>query len=132
MIRKVATSLLAGLAIVVAVPGVASAATPEDVDGFWTSVDAVDGSNQILVITELPGGGFGSVLFDDDATVACGGGPALATGSGTLSGDTLTVTYQIRCFNGTDAPAASIDYEFDSGAGTLNESSGTVWTNVFG
>lgn len=132
MIRKVATSLLAGAAIVVLAPTVASAATPEDVDGFWTSVDAADGSNQIHIISELPGGGFGSVLFDDNATVACGSGPAIATGSGTLSGDTLTITHEIRCLNGADAPTASIDYVFDDATGTLNESSGTVWTNVFG
>lgn len=132
MIRKGAAALLVGSAMILAAPAVAAAATPGDVDGFWTSVDAADGSNQIHIITELPGGGFGSVLFDDDATVACGGGPAIATGSGSLSGDTLTVTHRIRCLNGADAPDASIDYVYDPDTGTLNESSGTVWTNVFG
>lgn len=129
MIRRTVVGLVATLALVFGAASGAGAATVSDVDGLWAGVD-IDGSNQLMLIAGSEAS-LRLLLFDDDATV-CGGGPVLAFGSGSLTGDVVSATYRLWCFNGTTVGPASITYTFDAASGTLLDGVGATWFHVFG
>lgn len=115
------------LGVAMAVPAVANAATPADVNGTWTSVD-IDGSNQIMDVRVNPANRARIVLHDDDGLI-CGGGSALiARGNGSLSGDVITVDYKIKCDNGLKATVTGITYAYGAATGTLTDNFGVVWS----
>jgi hypothetical protein len=114
--------VLLGLAAVVALP--AQAATVADFRGIWTSTDAVDGSNQVMII----GNSLRIVLIDDSAT-ACGGPPAIVTGRGTIDDDNLNFAFRLQCAGGGGSFTESIDFELVA-PGSLVDETGTVWTRV--
>ncbi len=127
---RVRLILLTGvLAIAMAVPAIAQAATPEDVNGVWTSIDPVDGSNQIMEVRVNPANRARIVLFDDFAT-GCGGGAADARGNGSLSGDDVTVTFRVRCENRTRVGPVTVIYTYDQATDTLSDGFGTVWSRA--
>lgn len=116
------------LGVAMAVPAVANAASPTDVNGTWTSVDNADGSNQIMDVRVNPANRARIVLRDDDGLI-CGGGSALiARGKGSLSGDVITVDYKIKCDNGLKATVTGITYTYDAATGTLTDNFGVVWS----
>lgn len=130
MIRRTATAIamVATLFFTTAVP--ASAASVADVDGLWGGID-IDGSRQVMLIAGSDPASLGLLLLDSDATI-CGGGPVLAFGSGSLSGDRVDATYGLLCFNGTRVAPVSIGYEYDAGTNTLTDDVGALWNNLFG
>ena len=103
----------------------ATAAPPDPFVGVWTSVDAVDGSDQIVAF-----GGSGDTrritLRDTDATEACAtGGPAVVRGTGTVVGDTLSGDLLVHCADGS--PSFTVEVTFTHSAGTLDDGFGTTW-----
>ena len=120
--------LMTVLATAMAIPATASAAEPADVNGLWTSVDTVDGSNQAMLVRVRANGNARIVLFDDDGAVCGGGSPLVAIGRGSLDGDDVTVDFRIFCFNGVTA-TATVTYSYDAGPpATLTDDFGAVWT----
>lgn len=119
--------LVAVMSMAMALPAVAQAATPADVNGTWTSID-IDGSNQVMEVRVNAANRARIVLLDDDGTV-CGGGSALiARGTGTLTGDVITVDYKIKCDNGVKVTVTGFTYEYNSAAGTLTDAVGVEWS----
>jgi len=117
------------IALVLAtIAGPAAVASPPDPFlGAYESIDGFDGSNQRIAF-----GGHGDTrrvtLFDDDATGACAdGGPAWATGIGEVSGDEITVTFDLVCASGESFVAELVFT--DLGDGTLTDSGpgNTIW-----
>jgi hypothetical protein len=120
---KLTAGVLLTLAILVP-STTAGAATTTDFAGVWTSVDAVDGSDQVMVITR----GLTIVLFDTSATV-CDGAPAIVTGRGTISGDDLNVTLRAVCLGGGGVTVAEATFTYDADSDTLTDNlGGTVWS----
>lgn len=125
--RRVGSALTLAMALVLVMgAAVATAAPPDPFRGAWTSTDVVDDSSQRLTF-----GGGGDTrtvrLFDADATVACGGGPVIARGVGSISGDTLTVEFSFNCASGAEPGPFTVEYTAVDG--TLEENiSSTVWT----
>ncbi len=124
MIRRALVAGALGAAVLLCTPVAAMATTPSDVDGLWSSVD-VDGSHQLMVVVQN-GPGFEAVLLDDYASM-CGGGPALAVGPGTLSGDTLSVHFTVFCTNHHALAPVTDNFAFDAATTTLTDSGAAVW-----
>jgi hypothetical protein len=123
--RRSRLAAATALAFVFAVPATAvSAATESTFAGRWTSVDAVDGSDQVMRITR----GGHVVLFDSSATV-CGAAPAVVTGRGTISGDDLEATLRAICLGGSGGvTGANATFTYNETDGTLvDDLGGTVW-----
>jgi len=108
--------------------GNAQAANDSPFLGTWESVDN-DGSNQSLAINGGGSGHFAISLYDDAATVACGGAPALVSGSGTADGNDLNMTAAITCLPGGNFVRGriAISFEYDPSSDTLTDFSGVVW-----
>jgi hypothetical protein len=124
--RLLQSTLIALLAGGLLATGVV-AAPADPFKGAWVSIDVVDDSNQRLTF----GGGGDTrriTLRDQDATVACGGGPAIVRGTGTISGDSITGNLSIRCANGNEAADAVVTFTYNSGTNTLADNFGTTWT----
>ncbi len=113
-------------------PVTAASASSDVFRGSWASIDPVDGSSQTLSIQGSGTGGQHSLfLHDTVATVACGGGPANVTGSGTVDGNTLTWFFTVTCpgtgrppIIGPTGPGFFIYHRAD---GTLTDDAGAVW-----
>jgi hypothetical protein len=89
-------ALLAGSALV---NGSAAVAAPTDpFAGVWASPDT-DGDVVMFTISSPGGDGTRRLTGFDPAAEACGGGPATAHGSGTVTGATLNTTLTVRCSN---------------------------------
>lgn len=81
--------------------GTATAAAPDPFAGAWFGTDESDGSD-VRVQISMNANGVRKVVFTDNRTGSgCGGGPAWAIGTGTVSGLTLTWSGTIRCPNFT-------------------------------
>jgi len=115
------------LATAMAIPATASAATPADVNGTWTSID-IDGSNQVMEVRVNPANRARIVLYDDDGLICGGGSVLIARGTGDLTGDVISVDYRIRCDNGVTATVTDVTYVYDDTTGTLTDEFGVVWT----
>jgi hypothetical protein len=95
--------------------------------GTWWATDPSDGS-----LEQVTFGSDGSLFFRDDSAHSCGGGAALLTDVGTVSGDTWTGsgTATLRC------PAAGetigpVFFEFTlTPDGTLVGDGPEVWTRA--
>ena len=85
---------LALAALVLAAP--AAAASADAFTGVWTSPDT-DGDYVRFAISAPGPDGLRRLAGFDPAAEACNGGPAVATGVGTVVGDTLTTTLTVRC-----------------------------------
>jgi len=96
--------------------------------GTWTSVD-IDGSSQQLRISGSGQGRYGTVLFDDSASQACGGAPARFVGSGSADGTTLQMTGTVVCLPGGNVLGSRITLSFvySPTTDTLTDESGVVW-----
>jgi len=96
--------------------------------GTWTSVD-IDGSSQQLRISGSGQGRYGTVLFDDSASQACGGAPARFVGSGSADGTTLQMTGTVVCLPGGNVLGSRITLSFvhSTTTDTLTDESGVVW-----
>lgn len=132
--NQVYTSLILALALMIASFGLASAAAPNPFLGAWESID-LDGSYQVLMLGGDPGDLVG-VRYHDYGASVCGvdgeGEPiyqAFGMGSGSRSGDTLTVSFDLRCmaappyYQGTHA----FEYTYDAGSDTITDWVGVVW-----
>ncbi|MFP3907376.1 MAG: hypothetical protein ACLFWR_10125 [Acidimicrobiales bacterium] len=131
MFRRIFRLVIGGLAgLVLLVPTTtASAATTWDFVGLWTSVDAVDGSDQIMFINP----GRRIMLFDTSATACDDDAPAIVTGRGTISGDDLDATLEMRCIGGGGLSGVDATFSYDSGDDTLTDDMGgaaTVWSRA--
>ena len=93
-----------------------------------TSVD-IDGSSQQLRISGSGQGRYGTVLFDDSASQACGGAPARFVGSGSADGTTLQMTGTVVCLPGGNVLGSRITLSFvySPTTDTLTDESGVVW-----
>jgi hypothetical protein len=81
--------------------GTAIASAPDPFAGAWYGTDESDGSD-VRVQISMDANGVRTVVFTDNRTGSqCGGGPARAISTGTVSGLTLTVSGTIRCPNFT-------------------------------
>jgi hypothetical protein len=121
----ICTTIVLGISLI---SGSAQAANQGPFLGTWTSVDT-DGSDQWLRIN---GGGsdhYAMYLYDESATVACGGAPARVTGSGTADGDDLLMRGALTCAPGGNVVRGrlALDFHFDSATDTLTDFSGVVW-----
>lgn len=110
------------------VGGNAQAANDSPFLGTWESVDH-DGSNQLLAISGGGSGHFAMSLYDDAATVACGGAPARVSGTGAADGNDLSMTAAITCLPGGNFVRGRIEisFEYDPSTDTLTDFSGVVW-----
>jgi hypothetical protein len=120
---------LAAVAVMVfaLIPG-AGAAPADPFKGGWRSVDAFDDSDQRLTF-----GGSGETrrvkLIDNDATAACDtGGLVRGSGLGVVDGDSIEVTYELTCADGTPPFEATVTYDYDAATNTLSDTVGGLTT----
>ena len=127
--RRKLTVLLAAAMMTLGVALPAPAATSSDFAGLWTSTDAADGSQQLMLIVPRGETDTRVILFDRNATVACGDGiAAIAHGRGEVSGDEMIVEFRIRCLGRAPSTSATITFTLLSdGTLTDNGSPGTIW-----
>ena len=95
--------------------------------GVWNATDLSDGSSLTLGITGAAATGKRFVVEYDNSAAACGGGPAIAYGSGTTTANTLTATLHIVCASGPTFDGAAT---FTAVAGKL-VTEGAVFTRRF-
>ena len=125
--------LVAVLATLMAIPGVAGAASPGDFEGEWQAVDN-DGSNMTMTL-KVTGNTIRMKLFDDFAS-GCGDPPggASANGFGTIEGDVLTVDFKLKCENGRRFTGLQIAFKYKSARDTITElrrgERNVTWTRV--
>jgi hypothetical protein len=129
MRRRIVVLFLTALMVMgLALP--APAATASDFGGVWTSTDAADGSDQVLLlIPRGRSGSVGAILFDDGGSIACGDVtvPVIGIGQGTVSGDDLTVGFRLKCLDGSPSSTATVVYTLQPD-GTMTENlTATVW-----
>ena len=123
------SSVIAGLALAVAIPAAALAATSTSpFAGNWASTD-FDGSHQTLAVA---GGGHPSVVYQDFYASGCDtyAGPDthwVAAGQGSIDGDVIWIEYR-KSGCGTFLQGGYSDYYvYDSGTDTLLDSVGIIW-----
>jgi len=122
-------TLMAAMALTLALAANAVAAPSDPFKGVWTSTDT-DGSHQTLSF-----GGSGDtrkVHYFDDGASACGWPDIIATatlvGDATVSGSSANVDVAGQC-NGTGGPlSANVTYTYDANANTLTDSFGVIWS----
>jgi hypothetical protein len=101
--------------------------------GTWVSVD-LDGSSQRLGLTSV-GSTYDVVLYDDMASMACGGGAAVLTGTaaprnGPLLGLSV-VLEELSCEGGRFVPhRTTLLFVLDGGTGRLSDSTGVTWSHA--
>lgn len=117
-------SLLAAAALLLPAH-LAGAVTVSDIAGEWTSVDAVDGSDQVMRITPS-----GRLLLVDSSATVCDGAAAVVSGRGVMTGDDFEATLRVVCVGGGVALAgAAATFTYDEAEDTLTDSlGGTVWS----
>lgn len=134
MRRLVATAALA--MVMASTPAIASAGTttPADWDGAWASVDALDGSNQLLFVGQARST-LRFFIIDFGAAV-CGGGIAIGNGATPIAGiadDRVEIVYRARCLDGSPPfTSGVIVYTLTD---TLRDEIGgniTTWRHLFG
>lgn len=121
---RVAVTLAGLLVLAGALGPSASAAPPDPFHGGWKSIDT-DGSSQTLSF-----GGSGDtrrVRLVDTFASGCGGGMATASGVGTLSSNTVFVTLEVRCANGSFIPDTDVAFTYDADTDTITDSFGVDW-----
>ena len=127
--RIVAALAMAALALLPA--SSASAQPPDPFLGSYRAVD-FDGSNESLVFggPDSPTGPSNVrrvILRDDDATIACGGGPLFAEGIGFVDGNTIITILELYCGNqGTLIGEDRIDFTYHPETGTLTDEAAGV------
>lgn len=130
--------LVTVLALLLASIGIASAgAARSPFMGRWESIDEVDGSYQTMTVAGGPRGSHRMVLRDNGATVCglVGGVPvyaAVARGTGTEAGNTLTGTWDVYCLARPSNFVGNFSFTFnyDAVSDTLVDPAFplTVWT----
>jgi len=111
--RRILFTLASALMLVVISVGTAGEASAEQgvLSGTWTSVDT-DGSNQVLRIRGSGEGAYAMSLFDDSATGACGGAPAMFVGSGRPDGTHLVMSGTLTCLPGGNVLRLRLTFGF--------------------
>lgn len=96
--------------------------------GTWTSVDT-DGSAQTLSIVGSGRHAYSVIYYDESATSACGGNPALVTGPGFVDGNDLVTAGPLVCLPGGNVfrSRITLGYAYDAGSDTLTDDFGIVW-----
>ena len=99
--------------------------------GTWTSVDN-DGSTQTLAVTGTGRHAYSMVYVDEIATSACGGDPAMLSGPGFVQGEDVLMVGSLVCVPGGNPVRSrlAIFFDYDSGADTLTDGFGIVWTRT--
>jgi hypothetical protein len=126
-VRK--SALLSALGAIVCVAQILSAspasAATTPFDGTWRSIDS-DGSHQQLYVH---GGAHAVKLYDDAATSACRGTPAMVPGFGSVHGRTLTVNGVLVCLPGGNVLRFRIllEFTYHAASDTLTDSTGVIW-----
>lgn len=125
-----ATCVILASASAVLAPTAASAASGA-LAGTWASLDT-DGSNQVLDITGSGRQAYSMVYVDDSATGACDGNPAQLAGPGFVDGSDLLMVATLVCLPGGNVIGTrlAINFHYDAGTDTLNDSLGIVWHRV--
>lgn len=82
--------------------------------GAWTATDPFDASTLRLQIGSPSAAGIRQVTLTDNFASACRA-PATASGTGTVSGSTLTTTVDIRCGGELRAEHVTIVYQLSGG-----------------
>jgi hypothetical protein len=97
-------------------------------NGTWTSIDT-DGSHQVMRIS---GGGQrrAIMLYDDSATSACQGQPALVSGAGVVDGPFLFSVVSVVCLPGGNPLRGRVEFALMQSGDTLVDASGVVWTRA--
>lgn len=108
------TLFAAVLVLLFALAGTATAAG-DSFTGAWVATDSFDGSTLRLQIGAPSADGVRQVTATDDYASACGA-PATATGTGTVSGTTLTAVLNVRCGG---EPQGAATFTFTLANGTL-------------
>ncbi|GAA2159421.1 hypothetical protein FHX52_3705 [Humibacillus xanthopallidus] len=123
-----ALALSAAIAVASAVLAPAASAASGPLAGTWTSIDT-DGSNQTLTIVGSGAHVYSMSYFDDVASGACGGDPAMVKGPGYPDGDTLTMVGTLTCLPGGNVfrERLVLGYEYDAETDTLTDGSDVVW-----
>ena len=125
---SLATMLIVILVSASAVLAPSASAASGPLAGTWTSVD-IDGSNQTLDIMGSGRHAYSMIYFDDSATQACDGNPAMVSGRGFVDGDHLLQVGPIVCLPGGNVFSSriTISYDYDTGTDTLIDEIGVVW-----
>lgn len=128
---------LTGLLLVVAMVGggaaTATADHGEDIEGLWVSTD-LDGSDQMLRLTEEADGTFSIGLIDFLATVACEPEAFFRSGGNGVYDDTTneftgTLTNPVCAKNASPTfTTFPFTAEFDPATNTLTDFTGVTWT----
>ena len=129
-------TLVVGIVLALGAPVLptdAAWATNSDVfRGSWTSNDSADQSAQTMTIQGSGRSGHHSVfVYDTVATRACGGGPAIVTGAGTVDDDVLVWFFTVTCPGTGRGPTTGRVgpgvMTYDEGTDTIIDDSQTVW-----
>jgi hypothetical protein len=97
--------------------------------GVWVSTDT-DNSHQTLTVRGAGPSQRSVTYYDDVATQACDGAAATIKGAGTLDGDTMTLSGNLRCDAGT-RPLLAITVTFEQLTdGTLLDQFGIIWSRA--
>lgn len=130
MKRLIIAALAAGLvaALAFTVWSDTGVAAKDPFTGAWQAVD-IDGSNLRLSVGGGPSGVHHVKIFDDAATLACPAtdGPAIAIGTGVVSGDVLHADWFLRCLKEDTSFPGSMDFLYDPSSDTLSDSFGVVY-----
>jgi hypothetical protein len=127
----VVTGVALSLALMASPVG-AAPAVGSQFAGMWVSIDPGDGSTQTL---QVAAGGTPSVTYQDFFASACAnnGSPSthwVAAGRGWVTGDLLEIEYR-KSGCGFFTIGGYYDYyEYNAGADTLTDSSGTTYTRA--
>ncbi|HET6968340.1 MAG TPA: hypothetical protein VFI44_08695 [Ornithinibacter sp.] len=126
--RRILLAIVWSVLVVVASVAAPTASAQSGVfAGTWTSTDT-DGSSQELMIRGSGQGSYAVVLVDDAASV-CDGVPAMFTGSGVATDDTLAVAGALTCLPGGNPFRGRIGFgfEYSSETDTLSDVTGVTW-----
>ena len=127
--RRILLTLASALMLVVISVATAGEAAAQQgvLSDTWTSVDT-DGSNQVLRIRGSGEGAYAMSLFDDSATEACDGAPAMFVGSGEPDGTDLVMSGTLTCLPGGNGLRFRLTFGFiyDPTADTLT-GLGVTW-----
>jgi hypothetical protein len=111
----------------------ATAGPPTPFTGTYESIDGADQSSQRLALGG-PSDAVHLFIYDDYGSVCetAGEGTGSAvtvSGTGTVTGDTLSVPVTLKCVNGADVPGGVVFELTAQGDGTLtdNQPGGTIW-----
>jgi hypothetical protein len=131
LVRRTLSGFLVLALLAVGQLGFASAvvATSSPFTGVWSSIDAFDGSTQMLTIGS---GSTPGVTYQDFYASACAsnGGPSthwVSSGRGTVAGDELAVESFVNGCGSYRWDHTFAIYVYDPGTGTLSDLGGNTW-----